>query len=76
MSIRVLFFGILADSQGTSMLDIHVDDPITLADVLRKVAYDDSVPCLVAVNQQQQHNQSMMVHDGDEVAIMPPFSGG
>jgi len=36
----------------------------------------DIKPLLVAVNQEQVNDLSLILNSGDEVALMPAFSGG
>ncbi|MDQ6976035.1 MAG: MoaD/ThiS family protein [Mariprofundaceae bacterium] len=76
MSIQVLFFGVIAEQQKTKALTIHGEDGMTVAKVMAKLGISPSKALLIAVNEQQQHDIEFPVHDGDEVAIMPPFSGG
>jgi len=74
--IKVLFFGSIASKSGQHEMLLDAEDCSTLADVLKLSGCDAFKPLLVAVNQQQEHDLSTAVHDGDEVALMPPFSGG
>ncbi len=72
--INILFFGMVADRVGQQSTTLQGD--MMLADVIAAVGCADIKPLLVAVNQEQVTDMSMMVKDGDEVALMPPFSGG
>jgi len=74
MSISVLFFGMIADKVGQQSTTLQGD--MMLGDVIAAVGCADIKPLLVAVNQELVTDMSMMVKDGDEVALMPPFSGG
>jgi len=49
---------------------------MTIADVVHAAGCEDFKPLLVAVNQDQVNNLNTPVKAGDEVAVMPPFSGG
>jgi len=74
--IKVLFFGSIADRLGKRECKLPVGESETVADVVSAVGCDDFKPLLVAVNQTQVNDMSLFVKDGDEVALMPPFSGG
>jgi len=76
MNVRVLFFGSIADRLGQRECSLPAKPGMTLVDVLDAVTCDDFKPLLVAVNQNQVNDMHAPVKDGDEVAIMPPFSGG
>ena len=81
MRIRVLFFGQLKDFVGTSSDEIELPVGATLETVFR--SYASQLPKLAAMegsvamarNQRFAH-PSEAVKDGDEVAMMPPVSGG
>ena len=72
--IKVLFFGMIADKVGKQSTTLQGD--MVLGDVIAAVGCADIKPLLVAVNQEQVTDMSVMLKDGDEVALMPPFSGG
>lgn len=81
MTLRVQLFGILADKLGARELSMSLDAPATAADLLDALARDH--PSLtdlrgrlaVAVNMtyvQADHP----ISEGDEIALIPPVSGG
>jgi len=72
--IKVLFFGMIADKVGKQSTTLQGD--MMLGDVIAAVGCADIKPLLVAVNEEQVFDMTMMIKDGDEVALMPPFSGG
>ncbi|MDX8397689.1 MAG: MoaD/ThiS family protein [Mariprofundaceae bacterium] len=74
--IKILFFGSIASKLGQHEIMLTSESSMTLADVIKKVGCKDFKPLLLAVNEEQQHDLTMLIQDGDEVAIMPPFSGG
>jgi len=74
--IKVLFFGVIAEKLRRHGMALPVKAEMTVADVVHAVGCDDFKPLLVAVNQAQVNDMSLVVKDGDEVALMPPFSGG
>lgn len=74
--IKVLFFGSIAGKTGQRQMSVASESVSTLGDVVREAGCETFKPLLVALNMQQEHDLSTAVHDGDEVALMPPFSGG
>jgi len=74
--IKILFFGSIAERQGKREYTLSIDEVNTVGDIVQAVGCGDFHPLLVAVNQEQVNDMSMLMNDGDEVAMMPPFSGG
>ena len=74
--IKILFFGSIADKLGKRDCMLSGCEYMTIDDVLEAVGCVGVQPLLVAVNQEQTHDMDYLVQDGDEVALMPPFSGG
>jgi molybdopterin synthase sulfur carrier subunit len=78
--IRVVLFGMLSEKAGRReiMLDSK-DKERKLSDIVKEVKElylkGATGPLIFAVNERQADPQTS-VKDGDEVAIMPPFSGG
>jgi MoaE-MoaD fusion protein len=81
MRVRVLFFGMLKDLAGKSGDLLDLPESASVADVLahyqgRIPRFKDSLPSLaVAVNQQYAGQETKLKLD-DEVALLPPVSGG
>ncbi|MFZ0956856.1 MAG: molybdenum cofactor biosynthesis protein MoaE [Candidatus Sulfotelmatobacter sp.] len=81
MRVRVLFFGMLKDLAGKSVDLLDLPEPASVADVLahyqaRVPRLKDSLSSLaVAVNQQYAGPETKLKLD-DEVALLPPVSGG
>lgn len=81
MRVRVLFFGILKDLAGKSADSLDLPDGASVRDVLKH--YEARVPQMreslaslaVAVNQQYARTETKLKSD-DEVALLPPVSGG
>ena len=81
MQVRVLFFGILKDLAGRSSDCIAVPEGATLGDVLE--LYENRIPELkrilpalaISVNQEYS-NPEMKLNANDEIALLPPVSGG
>jgi len=81
MRVHILFFGILKDLAGKSSEWIELRDGAKVADVLAH--YQSVIPRMkesiaslaVAVNQQYAGPETVLKAD-DEVALLPPVSGG
>lgn len=81
MKINVLFFGMVHDLAGFDREQVEVPEGERLADLRRR--YELRFPrlgelagsLLTAVNQEIVE-PSVVLHEGDEVAFMPPVSGG
>ncbi len=81
MQIRVLFFGLLKDLAGHSWDLLTLPDEATAGDVLEH--YETRMPSLkgklssIAVSVNQEYcGPEAKLHSGDEVALLPPVSGG
>ena len=77
MRVRVLYFGILKDYFGDSA-DVGLPDGATVAELL--VQHEDRANIVwksiaVAVNRHYVKSTDVL-RDGDEVALLPPVSGG
>jgi molybdopterin synthase catalytic subunit len=81
MQIRVLFFGVLKDLSGKASDSLSLPENATLGDVLSH--YERIIPRLketasslaMSVNQEYA-GPSTRLRPGDEVALLPPVSGG
>jgi molybdopterin converting factor subunit 1 len=79
--IRVLLFGGAADRAGTRETELPVDDGATLAEIWPLLAekHPDLAPMrdtlAFAVNGEYARGDAG-VSPGDEVAVLPPVSGG
>ncbi|HEX3107120.1 MAG TPA: molybdenum cofactor biosynthesis protein MoaE [Terriglobales bacterium] len=81
MQVRVLFFGILKDLAGRSADLLSLPDNASAADVLshyqQRLSANKAIFNSVAVSVNQEYAQpEMKLHSGDEVALLPPVSGG
>jgi MoaE-MoaD fusion protein len=81
MQVRVLLFGILKDLTGRSSDAISLPDRATAADVLRhyeqSLAGQKGLMSSVAISVNQEYAPAdTQLHAGDEVALLPPVSGG
>jgi len=81
INVHVLFFGAARDAAGHGEVDLTMPSPINAADAFERVL--SSYPelrrfgrsLLFAVNQEYAPTERE-VHDGDELAVFPPVSGG
>ncbi len=81
MQVRVLFFGLTHDLTGFAQEQLNLRDGETLDELWRR--YETRFPrlssvadsLLIAVNQDIA-DRTRCLRDGDEVAFMPPVSGG
>jgi len=81
MRVRVLFFGAVKELTGKSCEDVEVRDGGSVRDLLQH--YESTVPELktwfpslaLAVNQQYARADTIL-KPNDEVALLPPVSGG
>ncbi len=79
--MRVLLFAALREGVGEKSLDLELRDSATLADLLSRLEADHVSllryrgRMLVALNQERAPLATPL-SDGDEVALLPPVSGG
>jgi molybdopterin synthase catalytic subunit len=81
VNVRVLFFGAARDAAGHSEVNLTLNSPANGASAFEQVL--DTYPdlrrfgrsLLFAVNQEYA-SSDREVHDGDELAVFPPVSGG
>ena len=81
---RVLFFASLRDATGCDELTLHFDEPLALPELLERLA--DRLPASALVDLQAENvrvavNQTFLtgptlIKPGDEIAFMPPVTGG
>ena len=81
MRVNVLLFARLREIAGRSALTCEVAPGATIADVWRSVAaeHPDLAPFGAAVSCARNEDFARMsspVHDRDEIAFLPPVSGG
>jgi molybdopterin converting factor subunit 1 len=77
MRVRVLYFGVLKDVFSRASEDVLLAEGASVADLLEVVRgpedFWDSIA--VAVNQEYAKAEDLL-KEGDEVALLPPVSGG
>ena len=77
MNITVMFFGVLAEVAQTTIK--HYRNVNSFGDL--KLRIEDEFPELIHYNYRISVNQEIindipLLNDGDELALLPPFSGG
>ena len=79
MRLKVLYFGVLKDLLGRGSVEMEMAEGASVADLLGRhrasspAAVWESIA--VAVNQEYARGADVL-KDGDEVALLPPVSGG
>jgi molybdopterin converting factor subunit 1 len=81
MKVRLLFFAVLRDIVGKSETDLEVPDGTRALDLWQRLRDEHRQlaayvrPPMTAVNESYARPDSVL-HDGDEVAFIPPVAGG
>jgi len=79
MRVRVLYFGVLKDLFGCEREELEVPEGTAVEVLVRRVAEHGKpgvAPALaIAVNREYVRG-AVVLRDGDEVALLPPVSGG
>ena len=81
MTIKVLFFASCRDLIGTGEREMTLTDGATVKDLISKLAseytrFTDLAPSLMVSVNQAYVERDAELQDGDEVAFIPPVSGG
>ena len=79
MQVRVLYFGVLKEVLSSSGEGVELPEGTTVAELMERLRKGASHPVwsalAVAVNREYAA-ASAVLHEGDEVALLPPVSGG
>lgn len=83
MRVRVLYFGVLKERFGAAEEPVELADGATVGELVRVLRERSSNPAMgtglesvaVAVNREYA-TAAAVLHDDDEVALLPPVSGG
>ena len=76
MQVRVRLFAALRERAGTGELELELPDGARVADALEQLReLVDGVPVVMAVNQEYVKDEAELA-TGDELALIPPVSGG
>ncbi|HEX8523833.1 MAG TPA: molybdopterin converting factor subunit 1 [Tepidisphaeraceae bacterium] len=81
MRVHVKLFAILRDRAGTGELSLHLHDGETVGGAVSALAQQhtsmaDFLPRVAYAVNREYVNASTILHDGDELALIPPVSGG
>src|ERR1017187_1923649 len=81
MHVRVLFFGMLRDIVGMSREEVEFPEGADLRSVFASYAarfprFGDLARSIVVARNQEFADPSARLDEGDEVAFLPPVSGG
>ncbi len=77
MQVRVLFFGVLKDLLASDGQSLTLPEGATVRSLLDHLRTPDPVWSALAVAVNQEYaNSAVVLRDGDEVALLPPVSGG
>lgn len=76
MQIRVRVFAALRERAGADEVALELPDGATVSDALSRLGHlTDGVRAVLAVNREYA-DPGATLHEGDEVALIPPVSGG
>jgi molybdopterin synthase catalytic subunit len=76
MNVRVQLFAGLRERAGTSEIELELPDGARVSDALDRVtSLTDGIPVVMAVNHEYAHADDALA-PGDELALIPPVSGG
>ena len=81
MNIKVLFFASCRDLVGTGEREMTLTDGATVTDLISELAseqarFTDMAPSLMVSVNQAYVERDAELQEGDEVAFIPPVSGG
>jgi molybdopterin synthase catalytic subunit len=74
--VRVRFFAALREHAGTGKRDLELPAGARVADVWDALALGDEPPGLTYAVNREYTSRDRPLADGDEVALIPPVSGG
>src|ERR1035441_9710629 len=76
MRVRVALFPGLRERAGCTELTLELPDGASVGDALARLSeLTEGVPVVLAVNREYAHDGDIL-QAGDEVALIPPVSGG
>ena len=81
MTVRVRFFAILRDRAGTDVADVELPANATVGVALESIAtrfaaIASLLPRVAPAVNLAYARRDDVLHDGDELALIPPVSGG
>ena len=81
LKVEILLFALYRERAGTGRLSLELGDGATLSSAIEEVRErfphlaPDSAPIVAAVNTEYAETDTLL-HEGDEIALIPPVSGG
>ncbi|HEV3130282.1 MAG TPA: molybdenum cofactor biosynthesis protein MoaE [Solirubrobacteraceae bacterium] len=76
MEVRVRLFAALRERAGRDVVELELPEGARVADALQRLeTVTNGVPVVMAVNHEYADTDARL-HEGDEVALIPPVSGG
>jgi MoaE-MoaD fusion protein len=76
MQVRVRLFAVLRERAGTAEIELELPEGARVSEALEQVSsLTNGVPVVMAVNQEYA-NETDALRAGDELALIPPVSGG
>jgi molybdopterin synthase catalytic subunit len=76
MNVAVRLFAGLRERAGTGRRELDLPDGATVSDVWAALALGDEPPGLLYAVNREYAEAARALSDGDEVAVIPPVSGG
>jgi MoaE-MoaD fusion protein len=81
MRITVRFFAVIRDRAGVSQVEMDVGDGVSVAATLEAIGgqfpqLTTLLPRIACAVNQTYVDRSTLLRDGDELALIPPVSGG
>lgn len=80
MNIKILLFGVTRDIVGNSSIVIEVGEHESVGSMMKQIrtrypAFDELKSLMVAVNSEYAEDTQILTNK-DEIALIPPVSGG
>jgi molybdopterin converting factor subunit 1 len=76
MQIRIRLFAVLRERAGANEVELELPERALVRDALARIQpLIDGIPVVMAVNREYADSEAEL-HAGDEVALIPPVSGG
>jgi molybdopterin synthase catalytic subunit len=76
VKVRVRLFAGLRERAGKGELEIELPEGAVIADVWPAIALDGEPPGLLFARNREYAERETRLEEGDEIAIIPPVSGG
>jgi molybdopterin converting factor subunit 1 len=80
MILKILTFGIARDIIGSSVFSIEITEGASVEDLKQQILikyprFESLSSLMIAVNE-EYGNTDTLLKEGDEIALIPPVSGG